>query len=177
LPGSAVEGKDLVKEFCIKHNLHTFLDIGAGEGTYYFALQGDGIIEKIDGVESWAPYINEYGLREKYNQLFIADVNYFDWEKAGTYDMVLLGDVIEHMYEAQGREVIDQAAKHAKYVVVSLPIYGYYQGWGHDGNWFEAHLEQYSNESILAIISAKYEVLESMKGGTVGVYIFRGLVE
>jgi|SRR3990172_36104 len=174
MPGSVIEGKDLVKEFCIKNDLHTFLDVGPGEGTYYFALQGDGIIEKLDGVESWAPYVNQYALRDKYNQIFISDIYYFDWDKAGTYDMVILGDVIEHLVESQGREVIDKAAEHGKYVVVSLPIYGYCQGWGHDGNWFEAHLEQYSHESILGVLS-KYEVLETMKGGTVGVYIFRGL--
>jgi len=170
MPGSVAEGKDLVKNFCIKNDVHTVLDIGPGEGTYFFALQGTPVTQ-LDGVEAWAPYVNEYNLRDKYQSIFISDIYYFDWNKVDHYDMIIMGDVMEHLKEAQGREVVEQAIEHAKWVVLSLPIYGYEQGWGHDGNWFEAHLEQYSNVSILDLLK-DYEVIEQFQGGTVGVYIF-----
>ena len=176
MPGSVAEGKDMVKDFFITHDLHTVLDIGPGEGTYFFALQDAGVTQ-LDGVEAWAPYVNQFDLRTKYNNVYISDIYYFDWAKAGYYDMVILGDVVEHLVEAQGREVIGKAAEHGKYVVISLPIYGYPQGWGYDGNWFEAHLEDYSNDRVVNGLLADYNILESMQGGTVGVYIFKGLVE
>ena len=172
MPGSVAEGKDLVKEFCIKNNVERVLDVGPGEGTYYFALQGSPVT-RLDGVEAWAPYINQFDLRNKYTNLFVSDIYYFDWNKAGQYDMVILGDVLEHLMFSQGREVLEQAANHATWVALSLPIYGYAQGWGHDGNWFEAHLEQYNHEGVLKLLNEmNYEVLETFKGGTVGVYIF-----
>jgi predicted TPR repeat methyltransferase len=171
MPGSVAEGKDLVRDFCIKNDVHTVLDIGPGEGTYYHALVGADIT-KLDGVEVFVPYIDIYNLRSMYNELFIGDIYYFNWAKLDTYDMVILGDVIEHMVKEQGAEVIAQAVKKAKWVVVSLPIYGYEQG-SACGNSFEAHLEQYSNESILEVLK-DYNVVEQFQGSVVGVYIFSG---
>lgn len=171
MPGSVAEGKELVKDFCIKHDVHSVLDIGPGEGTYYYALQ-DAQITRLDAIEAWAPYINQYALRDKYHKLFVSDIYYFDWSKADQYDMIIIGDVLEHLVMYQGREVVTQAASHATWVVLSLPIYGYEQGWGHDGNWFEAHLEQYNNDSVLKLLE-DYDVVETFQGGTVGVYIFK----
>jgi len=170
MPGSVAEGKDLVREFIIKHDVKTVLDIGPGEGTYYPVVR-DTSVQRFDGIEAWAPYINEYELREMYSNLYVGDIYYFNWNKLPHYDMVIIGDVMEHLIEEQGREVVQQAVDHATWVVLSLPIYGYPQGWGHDGNWFEAHLEQYNNASVLELLG-DYDVLETFIGGTVGVYIF-----
>lgn len=174
MPGSVVEGKEMVKDFCIKHEVHTVLDVGPGEGTYYFALQGADITQ-LDGVEIFTPYIDTYDLQGKYNRLFTGDIYDFDWENADRYDMVILGDVVEHMIEERGRKVIADAVKYAKYVVVSLPIYGYEQGPA-CGNEHEAHLVQYNNESFLDVIK-DYELLESFQGQVVGVYIFKEKAE
>jgi SAM-dependent methyltransferase len=171
MPGSVVEGKDMVRDFCIKNDLHTVLDIGPGEGTYYHALVGADIT-KLDGIEVFVPYIDIYDLRGKYNQLFIADVYYFNWDKLDSYDMIIFGDVLEHMPADQGAEVLAKAVKKAKWVVVSLPIYGYPQGPA-CGNVFETHVEQYSNDSILEVLK-DYNVVEQMQGSVVGVYIFSG---
>ena len=170
MPGSAIEGKDLVKNFVLNNNIHTVLDVGPGEGTYYHALQDCGITQ-LDGVEIFLPYIDMFHLEEKYNRIFINDIYDFDWGGYGTYDLVILGDVIEHMIEERGRKVISDAAAHARFVVVSLPIYGYEQGPAF-GNEHEAHLEQYSDERIREVLK-DYEILESFKGEIVGVYIFR----
>src|SRR6266576_5485223 len=109
MPGSVAEGKDLVKDFCIAHDVHTVLDVGPGEGTYYFALQGSPVVQ-LDGVESWAPYVNQFDLRDKYNNIYISDIYYFDWNKVDHYDMIILGDVLEHLVEEQGKEVIRLAS-------------------------------------------------------------------
>ena len=61
MPGSAMEGKELVRDFCLKNNVRTFLDIGAGEGTYWNAFTGHSFyqgwpeipIDQIDAVEAW----------------------------------------------------------------------------------------------------------------------------
>lgn len=170
MPGSVVEGKELVKDFCIRNEIHTVLDVGPGEGTYYFALQGADITI-LDGVEIFPPYLDIYGLRDKYNNIFIADIYDFDWGAAEPYDLVILGDVIEHMSKYRGMKVISDAVEHVKFVAVSLPIYGYAQGPA-CGNIHEAHVEQYTDESIREVLK-DYEILESFKGEVVGVYIFK----
>jgi len=171
MPGSVAEGKEMVKDFAIKHGLKTVLDGGPGEGTYYYALQG-AEIEILDGIEVWGPYIDQYDLKTKYHEIYIADIYYFDWNKLKRYyDLIILGDIIEHLPQERGQDVIDHAVEYAKYVVVSLPIYGYYQV-ATMGNTYETHVEQYSDESIRQLLKC-YDILESFKGGTVGVYIFQ----
>jgi len=171
MPGSVQEGKDLVKEFCIESDVRTVLDIGPGEGTYYYALQ-DTPVEILQGVEVWGPYIDDFNLKEKYNNIYISNVYYLDWDKLDyhTWDMVILGDIIEHLPRNQGEDVIRRAVDHSRYVVVSLPIYGYAQNVTM-GNTYETHVEQYSDESIREVLK-EYEILESLKGEVVGVYIF-----
>lgn len=176
MPGSAIEGKDMVRDFIIRNEVKTVLDIGPGEGTYYHALQDAGITQ-LDGIEAWAPYVNDFSLVDKYNKLIIGDIYYIDWEKLPPYDIVLFGDVLEHIPEAEGWDVIRRAIYHAKWVVISLPIYGYPQGVSFDGNWFEAHVEQYSHERMLELFHKDgYKILEQMQGQILGVYIIEGRV-
>ena len=168
MPGSVVEGKSMVKDFCIKNDVHKVLDIGPGEATYYFALQGADITQ-LDGVEIFPPYIDRFGLREKYNQLFAIDIYDFDYS-SGPYDLVIFGDVLEHMVEERGRKVLADAVKNSRFVVVSVPIYGWEQGPA-EGNIYEAHVIQYNDTSIREVLS-DYNILESFIGEAVGVYIF-----
>lgn len=171
MPGSAQEGKSMVRDFIIKNEIKHVLDIGPGEGTYYEALQGTGIT-RLDGIEAWAPYVNDFQLTNKYDNLIIGDVYYIDWAKLPYYDIVLFGDVLEHMPEEQGWDVILRAAKHSRWLVISLPIYGYPQGVSFDGNWFEAHVEQYSHQKMLDIFEVYgFTILEQMQGSILGVYI------
>lgn len=171
MPGSVAEGKDLVKDFCLNHDIKYVLDIGPGEGTYYHALK-DANLTRLDGVEVWGPYIDEFQLKDKYNKIYISDIYYFDFKRTGIlWDMIIFGDVIEHMPIEQGRVVIEEALKHSRYIVISLPIYGYYQTQT-VGNTYETHVEQYSDESIRRVL-APYEIVEAFKGDTVGVYIVR----
>jgi hypothetical protein len=170
MPGSVVEGKDMTREFCIKNDVHTVLDVGPGEATYYFALQGADIT-KLDGVEIFPRYISDYDLGTKYNDIFVGDIYNFDWEAHERYDLVILGDIIEHMIEERGRKVIADAVKYAKFVVVSLPIYGWEQGEA-CGNIYEAHVEQYTHDRMLDVLK-DYEMLDFLVGAQVGVYFFK----
>jgi hypothetical protein len=182
MPGSAIEGKNLVRDFIAENNLRTFFDVGAGEGTYYNVLNGLSFYadlapvayDRLDGVEVWGPYIAEYGLWSRYNEIIVADAYMMDWSRlpADRYDMVFLGDVIEHMPRWKGLSVIRRAAMVADYLVVTLPIYGYAQDVGYEGNWHETHVEQYSDKTIKDALS-DYEILVEHQGSIVGTYIVR----
>ena len=72
--------------------------MGAGQGTYLNLIReglGAGVI--VNAVEVWQPYIDQFSLANRYDKLFNMDVREMINFK---YDLVILGDILEHMSEA-----------------------------------------------------------------------------
>jgi SAM-dependent methyltransferase len=162
---SSTEGKSETLVWIVKNNIKTILDIGAGSGTYHNLLESNGIrLDKFDAVEVWQPYVEQYSLKDRYDHVFQVDArkhNKFD------YDLVILGDVLEHMTKEEAIALWTKISKKAKHAIISIPIIHYPQG--HiDGNPYEEHVkEDWTTE----------EVLETFKGivshqafSTVGVF-------
>ena len=74
------------------------LDIGPGEGVYYELLKNNFI---LDCVEIFNPYIQEFNLRQKYRIVYNKDIKDFEFNEY--YDLIILGDVLEHLtvFDAQ----------------------------------------------------------------------------
>jgi predicted TPR repeat methyltransferase len=74
------------------------LDVGCGYGKYSVLLREyldpDPI---VDGVEAWEPYVKNHGLKKLYSTLYVSDVLDLSQEVLDKYDMVMMGDVIEHI--------------------------------------------------------------------------------
>ena len=68
------------------------LDVGPGQGTYSELLRDLGY--RIDAVEVFAPYVDRFNLRDKYDNVYIANILNFDVKP---YDFIILGDVLEHI--------------------------------------------------------------------------------
>jgi len=75
---------------------------------------------RIDGIEGFESYITPMH-RYLYNEIFIGDM----CERirdVPTYDVVFLGDVIEHVEQDAGRQLLEQCLLHAnKAVIVTTP--------------------------------------------------------
>jgi hypothetical protein len=125
----------------------TVLDVGPGQGSFFYLMRGimDSSVH-LTAVEIWEPYIYNYTLREKYQVVINDDVrNLNDFN----YDLVILGDVIEHMSEEEAIKLWDKISKQARYAVIALPIVHYPQG-AIDGNPYEVHVEEnWSTEKVL----------------------------
>ena len=125
----------------IKENIKpsTVLDVGAGAGIYAEIIRkhmGDSV--NITGVEAWEPYVEEFDLNNKYDQLDLQDIRereYFN------YDLVIFGDVLEHMTKQEALEVWTKASTQAKWGIISVPIIHYHQGPAFD-NPYEIHVEE-----------------------------------
>ena len=63
-----------------------------GLGTYSDLLRSLGY--RMDAVEIYSPYIDKYGLRAKYDNVYCKDILEFDFSQ---YDFIILGDVLEHI--------------------------------------------------------------------------------
>jgi len=92
---------------------------------------------QIDGIEGFPAYITDMH-RFLYNKIYTGDALEVI-KKLGTYDLVFMGDVIEHLEKEAGMELLRQAIAHShKAVIVSTPKYDTNQG-SLCGNELERH--------------------------------------
>lgn len=147
------EGKQEVCEWITKHFRAgaTCLDVGAGDGKWADML-GDYLV--MDGVEIFAPYIDQYGLRNKYRKIYNADIVDFkyDW-----YDLIIFGDVIEHMTVEQAKRVLRYAHTRCDDLVIAVPFM-YKQG-EERGNKWERHIQDNLTALSFAVNYPGYHIL------------------
>ena len=100
----------------------------------------------VDGLEVWEPYINEFKLFEKYRSTIHVDAR--NWNNY-CYDMVIFGDVLEHMTEIEAKSLWIKVSKMAKHAIITIPIIHYPQG-AEFGNPYEVHHEEdWNTERVL----------------------------
>ena len=143
MPFSSSEGKGLFREWVLSFQPHRVLDIGAGAGGYADIIrdvhkeyakwyQGDVI---IDAVEIFEPYIERFKLREKYDQVMLNDVrNPFFLASLGSYDLIVMGDVVEHIERNMMIEIWKALKFKAKFIWISLPV-----KMGSAGPWYAGY--------------------------------------
>lgn len=112
----------------------TCLDVGACDGNM-FNLLGDYLV--MDAVEIYRPSIEYHKLESKYRQVFCVDAADLEYEY---YDLILFGDVIEHMTVEQAQRVIEYAKNRCREMIVAVPFL-YRQGPMYGNRW-EAHLQE-----------------------------------
>lgn len=113
----------------------TCLDVGVCDGKWHDLL-GDYLI--MDGVEIYEPNIKKYNLCGRYNRIFHEDIRKFTWE-GSFYDLIIFGDVLEHMSIEEAQSVLEQAWDRCNNLLVAVP----YQ-WvnrSHYGNPYEVHIQ------------------------------------
>ena len=143
----------------------TILDVGAGSGTYFDALMKNGYTRaRIDALEVWQPYIDKFDLKKKYSNVYTSDVR--DWNDF-SYDVVIFGDILEHMSKEDAIKVWDRVSKQAGYALIAIPIIHYHQG-EIDGNPYEEHIkDDWSHEEVMSTFSG---IVDSWQGNVVGAY-------
>lgn len=125
----------------------TILDVGAGSGGWSDALRAAGFSGGIDAVEVWRPYVRDFALHKKYGDVHNVDVR--EWREFD-YDVVIFGDVLEHMSVADALDVWARAALQARYAVIAIPIIHYCQG-ALNGNPYEEHVkDDWTDAEVLA---------------------------
>ena len=156
------------KEETIKHlfdnfkHSSTILDIGAGAGYYSKLLKH--IFPNMDAIEIFEPYIEQYQLRSKYNNVWNENILTFEFDH---YDIILMGDILEHIEESEGIEIVKKIYSKCDELVIAIPFNAPQGIWG--GNIYETHLQpELTHESFLE----KYEGFKPLEyRNDYGVYI------
>ena len=125
----------------IVENEHTpsasILDVGAGQGKYRLLLPE---YSWVDAVEIWEPYVTGYRLREMYRNVYernITEVAEEFFHADVHYDLVIMGDVLEHLTVSDARRVVTCLKRVTNNLIVIVP-YNYEQGEEH-GNPYQRH--------------------------------------
>ena len=124
----------------------SIIDIGAGAGKY-----GQLSKEILPGchttaVEIWAPYAIQFGLDKIYDRVDICDARIYPFQEV---DLVIMGDVLEHMTKEDALALWERISKVAKNAVISIPIVHYPQD-EYEGNPYEIHIEDHwTHEKVL----------------------------
>ncbi len=108
----------------------TILDVGASDGKWHRLLPE---YKNMDAVEIFKPHMRSLtGYRYAYN----ADIRTFEYS---WYDLILFGDVIEHLSVPDAQRVLEDARPRCRELIVAVP-YLYPQGPAY-GNPWETHLQ------------------------------------
>ena len=163
MPTSVAEGKSWLVPRIKAELPGTVLDIGAGEGTYGRLLSDAREGSTLIALETHKPYVAKFGLEDLYDKVIVGDVRTRRLPKA---DVVILGDVLEHLEAKDAEKVWEKARKAArKTVLVSVPLGPHPQG-AVDGVESERHLSTWRNDTIHDLGG----VVASWTGEIVGCY-------
>ena len=112
------------------------LDIGAGHGKYGRLLSGR-LYNNIDAVEIWEAHANALKKSSDYSYVFEEDIRWFDFPC--DYDIVIMGDILEHLTVKQGVKLLKKLKKHTREIITVVP-YEFPQHELYD-NTYEIHLQ------------------------------------
>jgi hypothetical protein len=118
MPGSSETGKDFIKEWFKAHSFKSVLDVGPGWATYSKLLRTEGVL--WNGVEIHEPYIEEFDLKSHYDKIFVSDIVDFKYQQK--YDVIIFGDIIEHISKEEAKRVLLYARSHSNYIIISIPL-------------------------------------------------------
>ena len=138
MPYSSESGKSFVRYIFGKVKNTKVLDIGCGSGTYAKMFPKS----RFTGIEIWEPYVEKFNLHSLYKEIYVQDACDLDWEDItfeGNFDVAILGDVVEHMDEAQAQSLFYNVRSYADTVIISIPI-GHYPQDEFEGNPYEKHV-------------------------------------
>lgn len=158
------ENKPWAAEKIKEINPSTVLDVGAGQGVYLDIIRRDlGDKVNVVAVEVWKPYIEQFNLIQRYDKVIESDIrNINDFN----YDLVIFGDILEHMSEEDALNVWDMVSRQAKSAIISIPIIHYHQD-AINNNPYEVHVEEDWNvDRVLEKFSHIVEYKEFQVTGT-----------
>jgi 2-polyprenyl-3-methyl-5-hydroxy-6-metoxy-1,4-benzoquinol methylase len=150
MPYSAPENKEYTKQIVRNILPKTVIDVGAGAGIYGEIVRDIVPNSHITAIEIWEPYIKQFNLKNKYDEVINKNINEVSSLEC---DLIIFGDVLEHMYKKDAIEIWNKVSKTAKYGIISIPTVHCPQG-EYDNNPYEIHLEEdWTVEDVLQSFS------------------------
>lgn len=156
MPTSDGQGKGVALGWYRQISPLSVMDIGVGEGTYAKLMRdapdrvltiGGEVLRRVHrdrwtAVEAWEPYVDQFGLRNLYDEVIVSDVRRLNWP-IFRVDLVIAGDVLEHMPRDDAKQLLKRIRQGAANLIVSVPVLHLPQG-AVNGNPYEQHVDHWT---------------------------------
>lgn len=133
-------------------NLQTVIDIGPGAGKYGRMVRDAHPDAHITGLEIDADYPDRFKLSRIYDQVLVQrGSEIMRWPNVGgaVWDLVIAGDVLEHMPKSEGLDLLHFLVYRAHYLWLVWPM-RYIQG-DLDGHVSEAHVSVWTESDVCGL--------------------------
>jgi SAM-dependent methyltransferase len=124
----------------------TVLDIGPGAGKYARIIRESVSNVHITAIEIDESYVERFDLRSKYDTLIIGDANSLIDTPRVRFDLVIIGDCIEHMRKSVAVDLLDFLVYRSGYICIVYPEAYIQDDW--EGHAAEAHISTWSQEDF-----------------------------
>ena len=141
------EGEQIIVEKILAYPKQWVLDVGCGDwkwSKYLFKK-----VSQLHGVEICKDYIDKYNLITKYDEIYHCDI--CDFKRFFLFDVVILGDVFEHLEHDRAIELIDTLKNYILTVFLTIPISKCVQNGKVYGNPYETHRYQWAHEELIVL--------------------------
>lgn len=141
-------------------NCTRVLDIGAGAGKYGRMVKEAHPGAALTAYETEGEYVERFKLREIYSAVHVAPaIDLLSDMQAPPWDLVIIGDVLEHMRRSVGLDLLHFLVYRARYMWIQWPM-RYIQD-ALDGHTSECHISVWTEPDIKAL-NADYVKVEAV---------------
>jgi hypothetical protein len=158
-------------------NPNSILDVGIGFGRWGILFRefleiwensryGGDWERTIDGVEIFPGYIKDYH-KYFYSNVYIEDALSYLKTTNNKYDLINLGDIVEHFTKQEGESLIKLSLQKGRYVLINVPIGKHWRQSGTYDNPFEMHKSIWFNNDFTKY---KYNIIKSFRDFTLRDY-------
>ncbi len=152
------------------------LELGFGRGETGTAIRAACPESHITGIESWQAYIDVPKHRKPYDSVVAADVNdVLPTLAAGSFDVVVAMEFIEHLTREDAETVIDHCKQIAPIVYCSAPIGDFPQEALH-GNPYQIHRSTWTDDDWRAMGFEKLTAVRMRNGSDCALYVWERLM-
>ena len=138
----------------IKGDVSTILDVGVGAGKYG-QMWGDAVNPEVDmqGVEICLPYFKRFNsiYKKYYTEVHNEDIQDCFNRPEIKFDLVIFGDVLEHLPKSSGLDVLHFFVYRCKYMWVQYPEHYIQNPADVEGYFHEAHISVWKPDDFATL--------------------------
>ncbi|RCX16954.1 methyltransferase family protein [Fontibacillus phaseoli] len=128
----------------------------------------------IEGIEIFPKNVDEYH-SYFYNEIHIADAyELLTQHKVGTFDLIILGDVLEHFDKERAIALLEACLQTGRYVLLNIPIGNDWPQGSEYGNDYEMHRSEWTMTELDPFPTAAKKKFKDYINREFATYLFQG---
>ena len=153
VPYSVNTFDDILVDQIKRLNPKTVLDVGAGAGKNGRLLRQSFYSGTLDAIEPTEKYITEFNLSNIYNKVYTQSIEeYIQKNSTNRYDVVVFGDVLEHLFRSSVIDYLDYFLYRTRWVIIVWPTHH------PQDDYYNNHYEVHRSNFNLRDLSDKFDV-------------------